>query len=148
MAPAGPKCKVVLVSSEDTEVVWEDSKPLIEGALKHSEGELMAEDLLPFIKNGEQQLWVAMEDGEVIACMVTEVISYPRKRILRVITIGAKDGHGMDKWYTFLPMVEGFALNNACTSLEAWTRKGMAKKLTDWKSSYTVITKDLNQRIQ
>ena len=54
----------------------------------------------------------------------------------------------MEKWYDFLPMVEGFALNNGCSSLEAWTRKGMARKLKDWTHHYMVITKQLKGRIQ
>ena len=62
--------------------------------------------------------------------------------------IGGKDGKGIDKWYGFLPMVEGFALKAGCSSLEAWTRKGMARKLKDWNHSYMVITKDLKQRMQ
>ena len=140
--------KAVLVTEEDIDFVWEEVESLIKNALKHSEGELQAEDLLPFLRKGEQQLWVAMEDGAIIASMVTEVISYPRKRILRVITIGGKDGKGIDKWYGFLPMVEGFALKVGCSSLEAWTRKGMARKLKDWKHSYTVITKDLKGKMQ
>jgi len=48
----------------------------------------------------------------------------------------------------FLDMVEGFALRTACSALEAWTRKGMARKLKDWNHSYMVITKELKQRIQ
>jgi len=140
--------KVLFVDKEDIDLVWDEVEPLVKVALKHSEGELLSEDLHPFLKEGEQQLWVAMEDGSIIACMVTEVISYPRKRILRVITIGGKDGKGIDKWYGFLPMVEGFALKAGCSSLEAWTRKGMARKLKDWNHSYMVITKDLKQRMQ
>ncbi len=140
--------KVLLISPEDIDLVWDEAEPLIDSALKHSEGELISSDLIPIIKSGEQQLWVAIEDSEIIASMVTEIISYPRKRILRVITIGGKDGRGIDKWYTFLPLIEGFALKHGCKSLEAWTRKGMARKLNDWKNSYMVITKDLNQRMQ
>ena len=94
------------------------------------------------------QLWVALSEGSVIAAMITEIVQYPRKRVLRVITIAGKDGYGMSKWYGFLPLIEGFALNNDCSSLEAWTRKGMAKKLIDWEHKYMVITKDLKQRMQ
>jgi hypothetical protein len=54
----------------------------------------------------------------------------------------------MDIWYDFLPMLEGYAVNNECSSLEAWTRKGMTRKLKDWKHSYDIITKDIKQRMQ
>ena len=144
---AGTNCKVVLIQPGDLEVVWDEVVPLIEAALKHSEGEVIPEDLVKPIKTGKMQLWVALSDG-VIAAMITEIVVYPRKRVLRVITIAGKDGHGMSKWYGFLPLVEGFALSNNCSSLEAWTRKGMAKKLTDWEHKYMVITKDLKSRMQ
>ena len=144
---AGTNCKVVLIQPGDLEVVWDEVVPLIEAALKHSEGEVIPEDLIKPIKVGKMQLWVALSDG-VIAAMITEIVVYPRKRVLRVITIAGKDGYGMSRWYGFLPLVEGFALNNNCSSLEAWTRKGMAKKLTDWEHKYMVITKDLKSRMQ
>ena len=114
----------------------------------HSEGELAPEDFYEAITNGDMQLWTAIKDNEIMASMVTQIVPYPRKRVLRIITIAAKDGHGMEKWYDFLPMVEGFALNNGCSSLEAWTRKGMARKLKDWKHTYMVITKELKGRMQ
>ena len=144
---AGINCKVVLIQPGDLELVWDEVVPLIEAALKYSEGEVIPEDLVKPIKIGKMQLWVALSDG-VIAAMITEIVVYPRKRVLRVITIAGKDGHGMSKWYGFLPLVEGFALSNNCSSLEAWTRKGMAKKLTDWEHKYMVITKDLKSRMQ
>ena len=144
---AGTNCKVELIQPGDLELVWDEVVPLIEAALKHSEGEVIPEDLIKPIKIGKMQLWVALSDG-VIAAMITEIVVYPRKRVLRVITIAGKDGYGMSRWYGFLPLVEGFALNNNCSSLEAWTRKGMAKKLTDWEHKYMVITKDLKSRMQ
>ena len=145
---AGTNCKVVLIQPDDLDVVWDEVVPLIEAALKYSEGEVIPEDLVKPIKIGKMQLWIAMFKGSVIAAMITEIVVYPRKRTLRVITIAGKDGHGMSKWYGFLPLVEVFALSNNCSSLEAWTRKGMAKKLTDWEHKYMVITKDLKSRMQ
>ena len=141
-------CKVVLIQPDDLEMVWDEVVPLIEAALKYSEGEVIPEDLIKPIKIGKMQLWTALSEGSVIASMITEIVVYPRKRVLRVITIAGKDGRGMSRWYGFLPLVEGFALSNNCSSLEAWTRKGMAKKLTDWEHKYMVITKDLKSRMQ
>ena len=129
-------------------MVWDDVEYSINQALKFSEGELESKDLITPLSEGDQNLWVALEDGKIVASMVTEIISYPRKRILRVITLASNSGQGMDDWYEFLPMVEGFALSRGCSALEAWTRKGMARKLKDWKHTYMVITKDLKGRLQ
>ena len=125
--------------------MWERCVPMIDEALKHSEGELLKEDILPHLMEGNMRLWIGVEDGEVIGCMVTEIVKYPRKRIVRVITIAANKS--MDSWYHFMPMLEGYAVNNNCFALEAWTRKGMARKLKDWKCSYQVITKEIEHRV-
>jgi len=142
---AQPSCKVALVEAEDIDMVWGDVVPLIEKALLHAEGELMPEDIKKHLDSADLRLWVALKDKDVIASMVTEIIQYPRKKIVRVITLAGKD---MSLWYDFLPMLEGYAIRHGCSSLEAWTRKGMTRKLKDWKHSYDIITKDLKQRMQ
>jgi|TARA_R110000824_G_scaffold91867_1_gene223180 hypothetical protein len=138
-------CRVALVNSEDIGLVWDEVTPLIEKALLHAEGELVPEDIKKHLDEGDLRLWVALKGQEILASMVTEIIEYPRKRIVRVITLAGKD---MNMWYDFLPMIEGYAVKNGCSSLEAWTRKGMTRKLKDWKHSYDIITKDLKQRMQ
>ena len=142
---AAPSCKVALVEAEDIDMVWDDVSPLIEKALRHAEGELIPDDIKKHLDSANLRLWVALKDKDVIAAMVTEIIQYPRKKIVRVITLAGKD---MSMWYKFLPMLEGYAIRNGCSSLEAWSRKGMARKLKDWKHSYDIITKDLKQRMQ
>ena len=142
---AEPSCKVALVEAEDIDMVWDDVSPLIEKALRHAEGELIPDDIKKHLDSANLRLWVALKDKDVIAAMVTEIIQYPRKKIVRVITLAGKD---MSLWYDFLPMLEGYAIRHGCSSLEAWSRKGMARKLKDWKHSYDIITKDLKQRMQ
>ena len=138
-------CQVALVEAEDVDMVWSEVSPLIRKALLHAEGELIPEDIKKHLDTSDLRLWVALENKDVLAAMVTEIIQYPRKKIVRVITLAGKD---MNMWYEFLPMVEGYAIRNGCSSLEAWSRKGMARKLKDWKHSYDIITKDLKQRMQ
>lgn len=142
---AEPSCKVALVEAEDIDMVWDDVVPLIEKALRHAEGELIPDDIKKHLDSANLRLWVALKDKDVIASMVTEIIQYPRKKIVRIITLAGKD---MSLWYDFLPMLEGYAIRHGCSSLEAWTRKGMTRKLKDWKHSYDIITKDLKQRMQ
>ena len=139
------RCQVALVEAEDVGMVWDEVSPLIEKALLHAEGELVPEDIKKHLGKGDLRLWVALENKDIIAAMVTEIIQYPRKKIVRIITLAGKD---MSMWYDFLPMIEGYAIRNNCSSLEAWTRKGMTRKLKDWKHSYDIITKDLKQRMQ
>ena len=139
------QCRVALLEAEDIDLVWDEVYQLIEKALMYAEGELVPDDIKKHLDTGDLRLWVALSGKNVLASMVTEIIQYPRKKIVRVITLAGKD---MDLWYDFLPMVEGYAIRNGCSSLEAWTRRGMTRKLRDWRHSYDIITKDLKQRMQ
>ena len=103
------KCKVALVEAEDVDMVWGDVSPLIEKALLHAEGELIPDDIKKHLDTSELRLWVALENKDVIASMVTEIVQYPRKKIVRVITLAGKD---MSMWYDFLPMLEGYAIRS------------------------------------
>ncbi len=133
---------VALVSPDEITGLWPHVSDLLEKAQPHSEGELATEDYYPLLKSAQMQLWVAVEQRQVIAAMVTQIIPYPRKKVLRIIAIG---GSGMERWISFLPKVEQFARNLECDSLEAWGRKGWKKILTDWSDSYIVFTKKLRK---
>ena len=45
---------------------------------------LEPEDFYEALTNAEMQLWVALDDGDIIASMVSQIIPYPRKQILRI----------------------------------------------------------------
>ena len=49
---AGTNCKVVLIQPDDLEVVWDEVIPLLDAALKYSEGEVLPEDLVEPLKAG------------------------------------------------------------------------------------------------
>ncbi len=144
MGPSGPSCKVGVVHPDEVPKLWKKVLPQIERCVPHSEGEMEAPDFYVALVDGEMQLWIAVEDEEVIASMVTQIVPYPAKKVLRVIAIAGED---MDKWFHFQPDLEEFAILMGCSSLEAWGRKGWKKILKDWKDSYVVYTKELDRRL-
>ena len=144
MAPVGPRCRVGLVHPEEVHKIWDEVLPQIERCVPHSEGEMTPEDFYIALIEAEMQLWIAVEEDEVIASMITQVITYPAKKVLRVIAIA---GGEIGKWFHFQPDLEEFAILMGCSSLEAWGRKGWKRILSDWKDSYVVYTKDLKHRM-
>ena len=85
------------------------------------------------------------EDGKIILSMVTQIIQFPQKKVLRTIALAGerfKEVHSQ-----FSDMLASYALKNECSSLELWGRKGWKKMLPDWKDSYIVFTKDLKERM-
>jgi hypothetical protein len=140
----GKSYKISVINQNEVEAVWPFVIEHLERAVAFSDGEIETEDFLPLLLDEEMQLWVAVGDGECVAAMVTQVIIYPRKKILRVIAVGGRD---MKIWMKNIDMLENFALAMGCTELEAWTKRGFLRVLKDWKMSHIVIKKDLKGRL-
>ena len=139
------RLKAQIVQPEDIAYIWEDVSPLIEMARKHSEGELETDDFLEPLTHGDMQLWIATEDNNMHSAMVTQIVPYPQKQILRVILIAGSD---FKRLYEFNDMIESFAIKTGCSAMELWGRKGWKKMLPDWESNYIVYTKELKHRMQ
>jgi hypothetical protein len=139
----GSNCKAVLVAPDDVPYIWDRILPYIELS-QTDEKELSPDDFLDSLVGGEMQLWVVVEDKEIIACMISRFANYPQKKVLRIVFVG---GEGMEKWLEFLPLIEDFALMNGCTFMEVWGRKAWLRILKDWKCTYHIITKDLTSRM-
>ena len=137
--------KAQIVQPEDIAYIWEEVSPLIEIARKHSEGELETDDFLEPLTHGDMQLWIATEDNNMHSAMVTQIVPYPQKQILRVILIAGSD---FKRLYEFNDMIESFAIKTGCSAMELWGRKGWKKMLPDWESNYIVYTKELKHRMQ
>ena len=134
-----------LLSPEDVPYIWEEVAPLLAKVTPHTEGELEPDDFIEPLTHGDMQLWVVVEEKKVIAALVTQIIPYPQKKVLRLISLAGDD---FNQIKDFLDMVEAFAVKCECGSLEMWGRKGWKKLLSDWKDSYVVYTKDLKTRMQ
>ena len=137
--------KAHLLQPEDVAYIWEDVAPMLARVTSHTEGELEPDDFIEPLTHGEMQLWIAIEDKEIIAALITQVMPYPQKKVLRLISLAGED---FNKFKDFISMVESFAIRSECSSLEMWGRKGWKKLLPDWKDSYIVFTKDIKERMQ
>jgi len=139
--------QLLLVKIEDVQDVWPKARPLIEKALAYDYlGSMTSTDALRLILNGRQQLWIGV-DTDIFLSILTEIVHYPKNKVLRIIAFSTVTGHDMDIWYHHLNILEEFALTCECTALEAWARKGLAEKLK-WEHKYAVISKPIKPRQQ
>ena len=141
----GKTLKAQIVQPEDVAYIWEEVAPLLEKVKEHTEGEFETDDYLEPLTHGDMHLWIATEYSDVKAAMVTQIVAYPQKQILRVILIAGED---FKRLYQFNDMIESFAIRAGCSGMELWGRKGWKKLLPDWESNYIVYTKDLKHRMQ
>ena len=141
----GQNCNIHLVYPDEVPHIWGQVEPLLAKATPYSEGEVEAQDFAYLIINNEMQLWVSIEEKSVTAAMVTQVVHYPRKKVLRIIALGGKGLRRMQE--KFEPTLEGYAIKAGCSALEAWTRRGLLRLVKDWKQSYIIITKDIKEKM-
>ena len=137
--------KARIIQPEDVAYVWEEVAPLLDTVKEHTEGELETDDFLEPLTHGDMQLWIATEGSTVHGVMVTQLIPYPQKKILRIISLA---GDNIEELRGFQELIEAFAVKTGCTALEMWGRKGWKKLLPDWEDTYVVYTKDLKHRMQ
>ena len=141
----GQPCNVALVSVDKVASIWEEVYPLLEKAQVYAAGELDTQDFFEMVENGDMQLWIAEDDGGIFAMMLTEFVQYPRKKVMRIVSIGGKE---MNRWMKYFPALEAAALSVGCTGFEIFGRKGWLRVLKDWKCSYHVLTKDIKHKLQ
>ena len=139
------RLKAQLVQPEDIAYIWEEVAPLLNRVKEHSEGEAEPDDFLEPLTHGHMQLWIATEDKQMHSAMITQIIVYTQKKVLRVISIAGSD---FRRLYEFNDMVESFAIKTGCSGMELWGRRGWKKLLPDWESNYIVYSKDLKHRMQ
>ncbi len=132
-----------LIKQDDVQDIWPGARPLVEKALAHAEGGLTSTDVLKLVLNGVQDLWVGFQDDQIFTALITEIIRYPRHNVLRIITFATQTGHDMDIWYSgIMDLLEQYGKVQGCTGIEAWCRKGLARKL-DWDHEYAVVFKSI-----
>jgi len=98
-----------LLQPEDVAYIWEDVAPMLARVTPHTEGELEPDDFIEPLTHGEMQLWIAIENKEIIAALITQIIPYPQKKVLRLISLAGED---FSKFKDFVSMVESFAIRS------------------------------------
>ena len=76
----GKNCQIGLVPPEQIPYIWEKIEEHLLRMAPHSEGELEPDDFFESLTDGDMQLWVAIENKDIVASMVTQIVPYPRKR--------------------------------------------------------------------
>jgi hypothetical protein len=132
------------ITSDKIDSVWDRCAKFIEMGNSHSQYELSVMDYYEKLINQEMQLLILYNDEKEIVCaLTTEIVQYPQKKVCRIISLGGKD---LDKWVEeWLDIIEKWAEENDCDSIETYCRKGFIKKLEKfgYSNTYVVLGKEL-----
>ena len=149
----GDEYYLVLVEPEDVGEVWPFVREGVVKAMTHSDSVMEGDEFVPELMDGKVRLWVFISEKEIVGHMITELIRYPRKSFVRVLTMECKGGEkgmlGMDLWSKFVPAVEEYAMLRGCKHIEAYTRKGMVRAFEPkgLEHEYSIVTKQIETRI-
>lgn len=128
-------------------MAWPILGPMLSPVVAMNQGEFTTIDVLTQLLEQNWQLWTIIKHERPVAALVTEIISYPSKRVCRVVLLGGAD---FNSWKHLITEIEDFALSCGCTALEAITRPGMARKAKSigFEPYAIVVTKNLRGRLQ
>ena len=111
-------------------------RPWIEAALSYSGNTHHFEDIVAGVKSGTMQLWPARH-----SCLVTELVIYPRKKLLNIFLAGGK----ITELMSMQEDVQRWAIREGCDGGMISGRKGWEKPLAKlgWKFQHVYYTKEI-----
>jgi hypothetical protein len=116
---------ILLINKDDYTKVFPKIESFLELAANYTYGRFSANDIKTDLLTKQQQLWIAYDSNEVYGFVVTEVISYPR---LKVLIMHFTAGKKLLKWKDLmLSDLQDFAKSNGCKTIESYGRPGWAK---------------------
>ena len=111
-------------------------RPWIEAALEYSGGTHNFDDVVSGLAEGKMQLWPAPK-----GCIVTEIVVYPRKKVLNVFLGGGELEQLMDMHKDVIAWSEA----QGCVAVTITGRYGWKKPLTKhgWKPLHASYVKEI-----
>lgn len=119
--------EVSMVPPQLINTCWKQIEPFMEGAAKYTYGRFTSDDIYDSVTEHDYQLWVAF-DGQVMkGAVVTNVMVYPKRKLLCMSFCGGND---LKEWKEpMLSLLQRYAKDMGCDGLEATARAGWAKIL-------------------
>jgi hypothetical protein len=116
--------------------------PWLEKVVERSHGGNTLEGFLKQFAAGLWQLWVIDDGAKLRGMLVTALDVTPSGR--KVCTIRVVTGEDSLSWLHLTHDLEEWAKSKGCDRMEAWARKGWARRLPDWHMSHVMLEKDID----
>jgi hypothetical protein len=120
--------------------VWPTVRPLIMRALGKGQGDSLPIDIYRSLVERDMQLWAWSEGDQIDACAVTQIVTYPRRKVCQVHLVA---GIGLKKWLAAQEVIASWAKENGCSQLEAFCRDGWRRVLPSWRKAWVAMRRDV-----
>ena len=134
----------VVLMPDECRVEEAKIRPWIEAAMSYSAGERTVDQILELLYVGKAQCWVVLSGEDIVNVATTEIIDYPNKRVLHIITSTGIDWENHKQEHKEL---EDFAKALGCQSISVWGRRGWERKLhtLGYEHTYSVFEKKIQE---
>jgi hypothetical protein len=117
--------EVSLVPTQFIDTCWAQIEPFMERAAKYTYDRYTSDDIYDSVVEHDYQLWVAFDETGIKGAVVTNIVSYPKRKLLCMAFCG---GHDLKEWKSpMLSLLQKFAKDMGCDGIEATARAGWAK---------------------
>ena len=143
--------KLVNIPSSNLDDVWSLVKKDISDALSYSGNHTDAQFVYETIKQNKMQLWIVWDkDKEATidkyyGVVVTEIV---KRKLIQSCNIFIVTGRHRQKWQHLISVLEDFAVENNCTNMELFARKGWQRIMEqfDYKQTHVVLEKQITNK--
>jgi hypothetical protein len=135
--------RLVLAPGRNAAAWWPAVRKRVAACCARSSGKYEPADVLRLVLAGRMQLWTAVDDAAAVrAVAITEIVSYPRRRVCRLL---ACTGTGIDDWWPLIAGLEAWARDAGCTALEPLARPGWERRLKSagYRKTHIILEKTL-----
>ena len=132
---------IVFVRADDIGAVWPMFKRHAEKVVPLTRKRRCYTGLLMDLMKSSENLWLAMDGGEVIGFCTSAVVPYDEITLLQVRMLA---GDRFDEWIDQMhDVLEDFARENGCGGMELIGRRGWVRKLDrfGWNEAFTTVEK-------
>jgi hypothetical protein len=117
--------EVSLVPKQFIDTCWEQIEPFMQKAAKYTYGRYTSDDIYDSVVEHDHHLWVAFDKTGIKGAVVTNIIVYPKRKLLAMAFCGGQD---LKEWKDpMLNLLQRFAKDMGCDGIESTARAGWAK---------------------
>lgn len=117
--------EVSLVPTEYVDSCWSKIENFIAKAAEYTYGRFSTSNIYDMVKEGDYQLWIAFDEDKFKGAVVTNVVTYPQRKLLCMQFCGGED---LKDWKDqMLAILRRFAKDIGCDGIESTARPGWAK---------------------
>lgn len=135
--------EIIWVGKNNLDKVWLSVEPLLKSAIMKWLPVWDTDFFYTQIMEDTKQLWIAVDSEKeaIVGAVVTEVVEYPKAKVVNVILLG---GNKIRDWKNDMgAAIENFANNEDCYALQSMGRTGWQALFPDMFVSAEVLTKIL-----